>query len=52
MVAETKERFRQFILNFVCESTDGEFDPDTPLYLQKLDEVKYNICKKFDIFCC
>jgi len=42
-VAETKERFRQFILNFVCEDMDGEFDPETPLYLQKLDEVGFNI---------
>ena len=33
VVAETKERFRQFILNFVCEDMDGEFDPETPLYL-------------------
>ena len=41
VVAETKERFRQFILNFVCDSADGDFDADVPLYLQKLDEVMF-----------
>ena len=38
VVADTKERFRQFILNFKDESVE-EYDPTQALYLQKLEEV-------------
>ena len=40
VVADTKERFRQFILNFKDESVE-EYDPTQALYLQKLEEVYF-----------
>jgi DNA replication licensing factor MCM4 len=45
-VAESKEKFKQFILRFIDPNAEEDERPDDmnvnePLYLQKLDEVSY-----------
>lgn len=51
-VAECKEKFKQFVLRFIDPNAEEDERTDDmnlnePLYLQKLDEVAYNIFKKF-----
>jgi len=50
VVADTKERFRQFILNFKDESVE-EYDPTQALYLQKLEEITITEKPYFNVDC-
>ena len=45
VVSEAKEGFHRFLMRYIDPEADEAegIDPDEPLYLQKLDEVR--ICK-------
>ncbi|XP_066917179.1 DNA replication licensing factor mcm4-A-like [Clytia hemisphaerica] len=50
VVSETKERFRQFILNFKDDTVE-EYDPAQALYMQKLDEISITEKPFFNVDC-
>ncbi len=50
VVSETKEKFKNFLMEFTITEMDemgDDFDPMRPLYLQKLEEVS-GILFRFD----